>query len=110
MQQIFFKSLPSWIGACVLACCLCATPAVAQRQCGTTEGDSIMLAQHPEYKIARKQLEQKIRQQLETEEIIDGIIIIPVVFHILHSGDAVGTGENIGDALIHAQIDQLNLD
>ncbi|MFN8297821.1 MAG: M43 family zinc metalloprotease [Chitinophagales bacterium] len=36
------------------------------------------------------------------------IITIPVVFHVIHSGQAVGTGLNISDAQIQSQIDVLN--
>jgi len=38
------------------------------------------------------------------------VITIPVVFHIIHNGDALGTNENISDAFIQAQLNQLNLD
>ncbi|MGQ0737523.1 MAG: M43 family zinc metalloprotease [Bacteroidota bacterium] len=37
-------------------------------------------------------------------------IIIPVVVHVLHRGEAVGTGRNISDAQIISQIDVLNED
>ncbi|RTL55486.1 MAG: T9SS type A sorting domain-containing protein [Hydrotalea sp. AMD] len=37
-------------------------------------------------------------------------IIIPVVVHILHRGEQVGTGRNISDAQILSQIDVLNED
>ncbi len=53
-----------------------------------------------------------------TEEFIESgahlhdrvVVTIPVVFHVIHNGDAVGSGENISDALIMAQLNQLNLD
>jgi Pregnancy-associated plasma protein-A/Secretion system C-terminal sorting domain len=35
---------------------------------------------------------------------------IPVIFHIIHSGEGVGTGTNIGASYINAQIQQLNND
>lgn len=38
------------------------------------------------------------------------VITIPVVFHIVHNGQAVGTGENVSDAFIQAQLDQMNQD
>jgi len=38
------------------------------------------------------------------------VVTIPVVFHIVHNGDALGTGENISDAQVLAQLDQLNQD
>ncbi len=38
------------------------------------------------------------------------VITIPVVFHVIHNGDALGTGENIPDQQLLDQLDQLNLD
>ena len=35
---------------------------------------------------------------------------LPVVFHIIHDGEAEGTGLNISQAVIHAQVNQLNKD
>ena len=40
----------------------------------------------------------------------NGIIIIPVVVHVLHRNEAVGTGLNISQAQIQSQIDVLNED
>jgi hypothetical protein len=40
----------------------------------------------------------------------NGIITIPVVFHILHRGEAEGSGRNISTAQIQSQIDVLNED
>lgn len=42
----------------------------------------------------------------EEEEIIN----IPVIFHILHQGQAIGTGYNLSEAQINAQIEQVNND
>lgn len=38
------------------------------------------------------------------------IITIPVVVHVIHAGEAVGTGTNISDAQVYSQIDILNED
>ncbi len=38
------------------------------------------------------------------------VVTLPVVFHIIHSGEVVGSGTNISQALIHQQILQLNKD
>lgn len=40
----------------------------------------------------------------------NGIITIPVVVHVLHRGEAIGTGRNISLAQIQSQIDVLNED
>ncbi len=44
--------------------------------------------------------------------IIDpnGVITIPVVFHVLHRNEPVGVGRNISDAQIQSQIDVINED
>jgi hypothetical protein len=39
---------------------------------------------------------------------VNDTIIIPVVVHVLHLGEAVGTGTNISDAQINSSIDNLN--
>jgi hypothetical protein len=40
----------------------------------------------------------------------NGLIRIPVVVHVLHRGEAIGTGRNISDAQIQSQIDVINED
>ena len=40
----------------------------------------------------------------------NGIITIPVVVHILHRGEAIGTVRNLSEAQIQSQIDVLNED
>src|SRR5574343_2782 len=43
-------------------------------------------------------------------KIIGGVYYIPVVVHVIHSGEAVGTGTNVSFAAIQSQIDVLNED
>lgn len=38
------------------------------------------------------------------------VITIPIIFHIIHNGDAVGSSENISQAQVNSQIDVLNED
>jgi hypothetical protein len=38
----------------------------------------------------------------------NGTIIIPIVFHVLHLGETVGTGSNLSLARINSQMDVLN--
>jgi hypothetical protein len=40
----------------------------------------------------------------------NGVIVIPVVVHVLHRGESIGTGRNISMAQIQSQIDVLNED
>lgn len=44
------------------------------------------------------------------EEGEDDIIRIPVIFHILHDGEDIGSGQNLSQAQINAQIKQVNND
>lgn len=45
-----------------------------------------------------------------TREINNNILKIPVVFHIIHDGDAIGNGQNIDAVYIEEQINQANND
>jgi hypothetical protein len=102
-----------------LAALLCilvpATPLVQAQQnapvrsCGTT-ANNVALQQllqrlypgyDPGYRPAPPAGAQRVAAQL---------YVIPVVFHIIHNGEAVGTGTNIADARITEQINRLNQD
>ena len=48
--------------------------------------------------------------QVELRYIPRPVITIPVVVHVLHKGEAIGTGTNISIAQIQSQIDVLNQD
>ena len=58
-------------------------------------------------------LSEKITEKRALEAqglIINGVYQIPVVVHVVHNGEAVGTGTNISYAAIQSQIDVLNED
>jgi hypothetical protein len=74
--------------------------------------DSILHAEHPAAE-TRDQFESWIDQAIEVakaNKVIGGVYQIPVVFHVIHSGEAVGTGTNVSQAAIQSQIDVLNED
>ena len=50
------------------------------------------------------------KQRAEGRLRLPSVIRIPVVVHVIHNGDAVGTNENIADAQVLAQITVLNQD
>lgn len=54
----------------------------------------------------------KIREVKEARQShrISPSVTLPVVFHIIHDGEAVGTGRNLSQAAIHQQVLQLNKD
>lgn len=53
--------------------------------------------------------EQQHKISFEVSKIAN-IISIPVVVHVIHNGDVLGTGENITDAQVRSQIKVLNED
>lgn len=57
-------------------------------------------------KITQKKANQQTSQSRETAELVT----IPVVFHIIHNNEPLGTGLNIPDAQILSQIEVLNED
>lgn len=80
-----------------------------QRTCGSMENLAEQLLQHPEMAEIMAAQERHTREHQNGQRSND-VITIPVVFHIIHDGDAVGSGENVSDALIQAQLDQMNDD
>jgi hypothetical protein len=57
--------------------------------------------------IANKIQSQKLQKNGETT---NSLISIPVIFHVIHNGDAIGTDENISDEQVLAQLQVLNED
>lgn len=82
------------------------------RNCGTMEELSYQLQQDPEMALRMEAIERFTREYQERNPNDGGrmIVTIPVVFHIVHNGDAYGTNENIPDELVLAQLQQLNQD
>lgn len=55
-------------------------------------------------------IQAKTWEDLHAGEGSRAVIRIPVVFHVMHNGEAVGTLPNVSDAQLISQIDQLNKD
>ena len=91
-------------------------------QCGTEILHNQKMQTDPEYKEAFLLRQNRIniylnkknnstnKKNKKSEGRTDDIEIIPVVFHIIHLGEAVGVGSNISDAEIMQSFDQLNQD
>lgn len=76
---------------------------VAQQRCGTVM---------PSYE-EKKQFIHWLEMQHQTARITsdDTVILkIPLVFHVIHSGEAIGTGTNIAETHIYEQVRILNED
>jgi len=84
----------------------------AQRVCGSMGNLERQLQADPEMQIRMERIEEFTQSYLAShpDEASRAIVTIPVVFHIIHNGDALGSGENISDTYINAQLDQLNKD
>ena len=83
----------------------------AQRNCGTLDMMEIE-EEHPEQAAQLKEIEKQTNnwiQQLNENKSAAGIITIPVVFHVIHTG-TISTVNNIPDAYLLAQLDQLTDD
>lgn len=83
------------------------------RNCGAMEELANQLLQDPLME-ARMQAIQRHTEEFEhAHEHGHGervVVTIPVVFHIVHNGDALGSNENLPESLILAQLEQLNQD
>lgn len=84
-------------------------------RCSTMEADQLLREQHPEIG-SLDDFENWIAPRVESwkqnqgTQRVAAVVTIPVVFHIVHNGDAVGSGENISATYVQAQIDQMNND
>ncbi|EDP70902.1 hypothetical protein FBALC1_09083 [Flavobacteriales bacterium ALC-1] len=67
--------------------------------------------QDPNYVELEKAAEKRIQDVIKNRDLskMDGsVLTIPVVIHVLHLGETIGTGTNISDAQIQSSIDNLN--
>jgi hypothetical protein len=81
-------------------------------RCGTVENDSIRRTLNPnlESKEAFEAWMAEMLEERKTKKIIGDVYQIPVVFHVIHNNQAVGTGANLSYAVLQSQIDVLNED
>lgn len=84
-------------------------------RCGTMEADSLLRASQSLESLQdfENWLQAKIQQYKQSPEYLSGqrsVRTIPIVFHIIHNGDAVGQNENISQAQVNSQITVLNED
>jgi len=89
--------------------------AQAIERCGTMEADAALRQAQglPPLEDFENWLQAKIAVYKASNEYKAGlrnVITIPIIFHIIHNGDAVGANENISQAQVNSQIDVLNED
>lgn len=88
----------------------------ANEPCGTMAADAELRKKFPklgslddfENQLQRKIAERKVLEK--SGKIAAAVITIPVIVHIVHNGEAVGSGSNISEAQVTAQLKTLNDD
>lgn len=84
---------------------------LSAQKCHTMQNYFQQLAADPSFGERRSLIEEHTREfELSSSGSERTIITIPVVFHVIHNGDAYGVNENITDEIIYSQIDALNRD
>ncbi|HEY5692347.1 MAG TPA: M43 family zinc metalloprotease, partial [Cyclobacteriaceae bacterium] len=87
----------------------------AQERCATVEYQKML---HPDQSTEETRFENWMKQQKvaprlrssSTQGTSAATYVIPVVVHVIHNGEPIGTGTNISDAQIISQINVLNKD
>ncbi|PHN03275.1 M43 family zinc metalloprotease [Flavilitoribacter nigricans] len=82
------------------------------RRCHTMEADAELRARYPQLGTL-DEFEEWLAPRVRTfqkEGNGRAVSTIPIIFHIIHDGDAVGSGDNISALYVNAQIQQLNDD
>lgn len=79
--------------------------------CGTSEVYEKLLRQHPQYRNETNTIRAEIKTHIASrvgQRNGFAIYTIPVVVHVIHLGESIGSGSNITDAQITAAINGLN--
>src|ERR1041385_3496399 len=81
--------------------------AFAQRNCGTMENLERLKALDPSLELRMQQVEQQTAAYIASHPGAERTVVtVPVVVHVVYSTSS----QNVSDALVNAQIDQLNRD
>jgi hypothetical protein len=94
----------------------CTTGKENRDRCDAGEYFEMRMTTDPEFRRNNERVQRLIEEYYQTIDRDDesslrgGRIIIPVVVHVLHNGEAVGTGSNVSDAQVQSQIDVMNRD
>ena len=110
MNRLYFLGL-------IFCCCFFGFEAAAQPEpCATMQMDSLLRAKYPglgSLQDFEKHLQSKIKEREELRKsgrITLEVLTIPIIVHIVHNGEAVGTGRNLSQKQVEAQIRTLNED
>lgn len=87
---------------------------ITKQRCSTMENDARLRAEHPEMGTLddfERWIDQKMAETAANpNQKIKMIYNIPVIVHVIHNGEAVGSGSNISQAQVNSQFDVLNED
>ena len=89
----------------------------AQERCGTVKYEELRQQKNPNLEntqqfenwLNNKILQPRLQQQ-RTQGTQAATYVIPVVVHIIHNGEPIGTGLNLSDAQVQSQINVMNKD
>lgn len=85
------------------------------QNCGTTHYEALLKSKNPA-RADKSQFEQWLAPKVAAVKAgrfnknTNVVVTIPVVIHVIHNGDAVGTNENISEGQIMSQLTVLNQD
>lgn len=81
--------------------------------CGTMPNLEQQLKDDPGLAKRMAKVEERMQQFMDRNQgsrSSGSVITIPVVFHIVHNGEPVGTGPNIADSQVYSQLEIMNED
>lgn len=80
--------------------------------CATDHAHKRLLDKDPSYGVIRAQLESELQNFLAQQSFnksTEDTLTVPLVVHVYHLGEAIGSGTNISDAQIQSAVDNLNV-
>ncbi len=108
MTGVRIPQLTAWLAAAAL---LLSLSTKAQERCASQELLQIVPAAQRAYMPGGKLFEKQLRLEREASRTTDddtAIYRVPVVVHVVHKGEQVGTGSNISMRVIESQIRKPN--
>jgi hypothetical protein len=85
------------------------------KRCETMQADTLRRATHSTESLEDFELwvQAKIAAFKNSPAYLQGsrnVVTIPIIFHVIHNGDNLGSGENLSQAQVNSQIAVLNED
>jgi len=90
---------------------LASTSQAQHEKCASSLMHNKLVAEQPGFATQILNNEEQIQSIIARKKgsrRAEEVLIIPVVIHIIHTGEAIGVGNNISDAQVTSGIDQLN--